>query len=232
MPLSRDPAARARQLANLTRRPPAPPRGNGRALRHGAHARKATLIRAGSWAALILAELEAEAPLRDEDGALPAADRQLVELLASALARLEAVSGWLELRPAVDELGREWPAEQAAHRLRLECARYLEALGMSPTSRAALGLNIALTESATPRVIGADEPERRERILALLSAATAPPDEHPAHAEAATSPAPPMWPADAERSARLREPASDGLDSTRAAVQAALHPRGEDHDGD
>ncbi len=141
MPLSKDPERRRRQLANL-RPPPPPPEGNVRALRHGGRARKASLIRAGSWAERILAELEAEAPLRDADGGLPVHDRQVVELLASALARLESVSAWLEARPAVDEKGSPWPAEDTARRLRGEVARLLDALGMTPKSRAALGLDL------------------------------------------------------------------------------------------
>lgn len=142
MPLSDDPIKRAKQLANLSARPPAPPAGNVRALRHGAGARKATLIRAGSWAERIQTELEAEAPLRGPDGGLPLHDRQQVELLASALARLEAVTSWLDSRPAVREDGSLWPAEDTAGRLRREVARYLDALGMTPTSRARLGLDL------------------------------------------------------------------------------------------
>ena len=40
------------------------------------------------------------------DGAVPVPDRQAVELLASALARLEAVTAWLDTRPPVDEKER------------------------------------------------------------------------------------------------------------------------------
>ncbi len=56
-PLSRDPAKRARQLANLKPAPPPPPEGNVRNLVHGGSARKATLVAAGSWAARIMVEL-------------------------------------------------------------------------------------------------------------------------------------------------------------------------------
>jgi hypothetical protein len=49
-----------------------------------------------------MAELEREAPLRDRDDELPAHDRQVVEVLASALARLQAVEAWLGTRPAVN----------------------------------------------------------------------------------------------------------------------------------
>lgn len=141
-PLSTDPVKRERQLANLTARPPAPPAGNVRALVHGGTARKATLIAAGSWAERIYAELEDEAPLRAPDGGLPAHDRQAVELLASALARLQAVEAWLATRPAVNEKGLPWPAEDTARRLRREVAGYLDALGMTPKSRAALGVDL------------------------------------------------------------------------------------------
>ena len=40
------------------------------------------------------------------DGAVTVHDRQAVELLASALARLEAVTAWLDTRPPVDEKER------------------------------------------------------------------------------------------------------------------------------
>jgi hypothetical protein len=145
VPLSQDPEKRRRQLANLRPAPPAPPLANVRTLRHGGTARKATLVAAGSWAERIMTELEAEAPLRDAQGGLPVHDRQAVELLASALARLQSVSAWLDLRPAVDEQGRPWPAEDTAHRLRREVARLLDALGMTPSSRLALGLDLVRT---------------------------------------------------------------------------------------
>ena len=160
MPLSSDPERRAAQLANL--RPTPPPAGNVRALKHGGTARTATLVRAGSWAERIFAELEAEAPLRDDAGGLPLHDRQAVELLASALARLEAVEGWLSTRPPVDEKGRPWPAEDVAGRLRREAAGLLAELGMTPLSRAKLGLD--LTRAATLAELMAEDAaaERRE----------------------------------------------------------------------
>ena len=142
-PLSSDPEKRRRQLANL-RSTPAPV-GNVRALKHGGKARVATLVVAGSWAEKILAELEGEAPLRDREGGLPLHDRQVVEVLASALARLQAVTAWLDTRPAVNEKGKPWPAEDTASRLRGEVARLLDQLGMTPRSRAALGLDLIQT---------------------------------------------------------------------------------------
>lgn len=162
-PLSDDPDKRARQLANLRPGAGAGVVGNVRALVHGGAARgQATLIRAGSWASRIYAELEAEAPLRADDGGLPVHDRQVVELLSSALARLEAVEGWLSTRPPVDEKGKPWPAEDVARRLRSESAKYLDALGMTPTSRARLGLDLVRSFDLAQEMARDAELERLE----------------------------------------------------------------------
>lgn len=153
-PLSRDPVKRERQLSNLRPTPyPPPPKGNVRRMVHGGQARQATLIAAGSWAEKIMAELEAEAPLRDGDGDLPVHDRQVVELLASALARLQAVMAWLGARPVVNEKGRPWPAEDVAQRLRVEVARYLDQLGMTPVSRMRLGVDLVRARDVLAEVM-------------------------------------------------------------------------------
>jgi hypothetical protein len=164
-PLSTDPSARARQLANLKPAPPAPPIGNVRALRHGGTARVATLLAAGSWAERIFAELASEAPLRDRDGELPLHDRQVVEVLASALARLQAVEAWLSTRTAVDEKGNPWPAEDTAHRLRREVAGYLDALGCTPRARAALGLDLVRGVDIAQAMSHPDPQERRRLMV-------------------------------------------------------------------
>ena len=170
---SRDPEARARSLANLRSTPA--PEGNVRALKHGGTARKATLIAARGWIAAIYEQLEVEAPLRDVDGALPAHDRQAVELLASALARLEAVQSWLHTRPAVDEKGQPWPAERTAASLRREVAGLLDSLGMTPRSRAALGLDLASTARTLADDLAAgreawDRAEQRRHAVADVDA--------------------------------------------------------------
>ncbi len=100
--------------------------------------------------------------MRDSDGALPVHDRQVVELLAGALARLQSVGTWLDLHGALDEKGVSRPALDVERRLRNEVARLLDALGMTPKARAALGLD--LQRAAT----GAQEAEAaraaRERL--------------------------------------------------------------------
>jgi hypothetical protein len=155
MPLSSDPERRRRQLENLRPgRPPAPPTGNRRNLIHGGTARKATLITAGSWAEAIYSALAEEAPLRDEvTGELPAHDRQAVELLASCLARLDAVGDWLDLHEPLDEKGDPRPALDVERRLVREAADLLDRLGMTPKARAALGLDLAQTRATMAELI-------------------------------------------------------------------------------
>jgi hypothetical protein len=88
--------------------------------------------------------LAADAPLRDSGGGLPRADSALVVLLAKALVRLEDVGRWL------DDYGKRDQATGAERtslldlerRLRVEAADYLDAMAMSPRSRARLGLDL------------------------------------------------------------------------------------------
>lgn len=141
MPLSGDPEARARQLANLRDAPPAPA-GNRRAMVHG------------GYAALSADELEpkvrevrdalaADAPLRDPDGSLPAADATVVRLFASCLVRLERVEhdladhGWRDR-----ETGEPRSAVELEGKLRREALDLAESLGMTPRSRVRLGLDL------------------------------------------------------------------------------------------
>ena len=86
MPLSRDPNKRARQLANLGSRPPAPPTGNRRAVRHGGYS-EALVADVSDEVRELMAALGDVAPVRDPDGGLPAADVVAVERAARLLRR-------------------------------------------------------------------------------------------------------------------------------------------------
>src|SRR4051812_10862035 len=88
--LSKDPAKRAAQLGNLGLTSAEP--GNRRAVTHGAYARVAA-ERLDAKVFEVFDALAEDAPLRDRDGALPAADTVAVRMLAEALCRLEDVSG-------------------------------------------------------------------------------------------------------------------------------------------
>src|SRR6202021_1143724 len=86
--LSSDPAKRAKQLANLNHHPPAPPVGNGRARQHGAYSQLKP-ARVDAKVREVTAALSQDAPVRDVDGGLPAADGVIVRQLAEALCRLD-----------------------------------------------------------------------------------------------------------------------------------------------
>jgi Phage terminase, small subunit len=133
--LSSDPSSRSVQLANLRPAPPAPP-GNNHAERHGAH----KTLPSESVAAAIYDELANETPLREQDGALPAADRAAVELLSVCLARLKSIGQWIEEHGALDGKGKPRPVIEVERRLRAEARDHLRDLGLTPRARLALGI--------------------------------------------------------------------------------------------
>lgn len=128
-------------LANLRTAPPAP-EGNARAVAHGgyaavAHARLDAKVRE------VFDALAAEAPLRAADGGLPREDAPMVRLLAECVCRLEDVSANVREFGLRDQNTKEIrPAVEVESRLRREAADYLDALGMTPRSRARLGLDL------------------------------------------------------------------------------------------
>jgi Phage terminase, small subunit len=164
MPLSRDPTKRARQLANLRRGVTVPPPGNVRRLQHGAHALGATRRLASEHERRIFTELAEDAPVRDVDGGLPAADRTVVGLLASCLARLDAVDAWLAVHGTVDEKGRPYPALTARASLDSAAAKHCDSLGMTPRARVSLGLDLVRAEHAAAAARDLEE-GRRLRLL-------------------------------------------------------------------
>lgn len=150
MPLSSDPEKAANSMANLRRggdtrqNYPAPPRGNTRRLIHGGRSEVAIASVVPTFAERIHAELATTVPLRDPvTGDVPIADTVIVGLLAQTLARLEALNVHLQLKGPLDEKGNVRPAEEMALRLRREAAKYADQLGMTPLSRARLGLDLA-----------------------------------------------------------------------------------------
>jgi phage terminase small subunit len=86
--------------------------------------------------------------LLERDGSLPAADGVVVRLFADALARLDLIHEYLGHHGWQDEDGNPRPVLEYEARLRreaLECAREL---GMTPRSRAALGLDVVRAGAA------------------------------------------------------------------------------------
>lgn len=149
MPLSSDPAARERQLANL-QPAPAAPSGNRRAVKHGAH----STLSADAISAEVreLYDVLADsAPLRDGVGALPVADEAAVEVAARALHRYRKIATWLDLHGRLAEKTGE---PKPAARYEVDCERALEraldSLGLNPRSRARLGLDLAGAAEKAP----------------------------------------------------------------------------------
>lgn len=139
--LSRDPVARAAQLGNL-RPAPSAPLGNARARTHGAYG-QVVRQRLDAKVLEVHDALAADAPLRDASGELPAADHAQVRLLAECLCRLEDVSANLRDFGLFDQkTGAARPALEVERRLRQEAAGYLDAMGLTPRSRARLGLDV------------------------------------------------------------------------------------------
>jgi hypothetical protein len=164
VPLSIDPRKRRRQLANLRAAPPAPPAGNDRAATHRGYARVAP-GRRDAKAATVFQALAGDAPLRDSNGSLPRADEWTVRLLAECLCRLEDVSADLDAHGWRDrETGEPRPAMSRETELRREAFGYVEALGMSPRSRARLGLNLARTVDLATALSEPDAARRAELL--------------------------------------------------------------------
>jgi hypothetical protein len=77
---------------------------------------------------------------------------------------LEDVGGWLDVHGVLDRRGRERSAARWERRLRGEALRYLDALGMTPKSRARLGLDLARTADLATAMSEPD-PQRRAELL-------------------------------------------------------------------
>lgn len=146
MPLSDDPERRAKQLANLRPGAGAGVVGNRWAHRHGGWATVAR-ERMEATIAEVFDALASDAPLRDAEGGLPRHDTVAVHELAETMCRLEDVrahlrsAGWLDQRtgePRHSVLAIE-------DRLAGRVGRMLDQLGMTPTSRAKLGLDLTRT---------------------------------------------------------------------------------------
>lgn len=147
-PLSADDRKRQRQLANLRRGGTVVP-GNANARQHGGYAEVAQ-ERVESRVGELLGALAEDAPLRAADGGLPRHDTVQIHLLATTLCRLEDVERYLTAFGYLDAKGNVRPAAELAGRLRREAADYLDALGMTPRSRARLGLDLADAAGKAP----------------------------------------------------------------------------------
>ena len=184
MPLSTDPVKREKQLANLQPSDPdarerqraglVPGAGAGdgglqRRLTHGGYA-QLHAERVESKEREVYDALAADAPLRDSVGNLPRHDAAQVALLAQCLCRLEDVSANVRDFGVFEQRGKRKgqlrPAVELEAKLRREAAGYLDALGMTPKSRAALGLDLVRREDLASAMSERDPGRRAERMRA------------------------------------------------------------------
>lgn len=171
-------------LANL-RPPPAPEKGNQRAATHGGFARIAP-ARLEQQEQEVFDALAADAPVRDSSGGLPAADTVVVSLLAETLCRLSNVREWIAENGVFDTRrftstdpkkqrdkrrkqrtrARKDPMRvvEVEARLRREALDYAESLGMTPRSRARLGLDMARTADLA-NAMSEEDPQRRAELM-------------------------------------------------------------------
>ena len=139
---------RGRQIAraNLRNAPAAPP-GNQRARVHGAYAAVAA-DRLEAKTRQVFDALAADAPVRAVDGGLPAEDSVIVRLLADCLCRLDSVGEFLTRRGWQDDDGQPRAVLDVEARLRGQALNLAVELGMTPRSRAALGLDLVRVATA------------------------------------------------------------------------------------
>jgi hypothetical protein len=176
--LSRDPEKRAKQLANLKQGDAPKQWGQTFSLKYGARATGRTLPVEGK-AALIYELLAETAPLRDQDGSLPQSDRLVVELLALCLARLDACTTYVAMHGPLDLKGNVRPAAEYEVKLRREAAGHADSLGMSPRSRARLGLDLTRTQSFAEQMQSMPEAGDRLRARAAAIEAQATEEDEP-----------------------------------------------------
>ena len=107
--------------------------GNGAALTHGAY----SPLRLAPRAEEIASELRALVP------ASSASDEPTVRLLALALAQVEAATLYVAERGVVDAKGQPAPILRHLGTMMNTAARLCDRLGLTPTSRAQLGLDLS-----------------------------------------------------------------------------------------
>lgn len=154
-----------RQLANLNRGGGTPAEsGNRLAVTHGGYASIAP-DKLDEKVLELFNALAADAPLRGIDGGLPQADAAQVRLAADCMCRLDSIAEYVATFGVFDpETAELRPALALETRLRRELADHLDALGMTPRSRAKLGLDLARTVDLATAMSEPD-PETRRAML-------------------------------------------------------------------
>jgi hypothetical protein len=112
--------------------------GNRRAVTHGGYATLALAPRSAE----IRVQLRELVPARMD------ADDAAISLLSFQLARIEAAADYLERHDLLDSRGRPRPVLKVLSTWENSAARLLDQLGLTPTSRAKLGLDLTRARGA------------------------------------------------------------------------------------
>lgn len=142
--------------------PPPAPVGNKRAAKH--HGATTGMV-PGTQAALD--EVRAGLPIRGADGEPLIYDLTLCELAARELARIRQIDAWLDTHGLFGRGPKLRPAVEYRLRAAKLLAELLDRLGMTPRSRAQLGLDLAKTVNLAD-AMGEKDPVKRRAMFQEL----------------------------------------------------------------
>jgi hypothetical protein len=137
------------------------------ATKHGAKAQPPA-VRVRAIEDALYESLAAAAPVRVANNQLPPADAHTVRLAARTLARLESVSAWLDEHGPLDAKGKPRSAANWERRLTATSAKLLASLGMNPSARARLGVDVTRIGIDLATAMSTEDPQLRAQRLAEL----------------------------------------------------------------
>ena len=112
-------------------------------------------------------EIQAGLPVRGANGEPPVYDLALCELAARELARIRQIDAWLDVHGLFGRGPKLRPAVEYRLKAAKLLAELLDRLGMTPRSRAQLGLDLAKTVNIAD-AMGEKDPVRRREMFREL----------------------------------------------------------------
>jgi hypothetical protein len=158
MAMSKHPAKRTKQLANLRVNSPAGP-GNRRSVKHGGQAKPEPRRQKA-----LEAQIRDALPVRDADGNPPAHDAIAVGLLAIVLCQLESVTRYIARNGPLTRGGKIAPSAVLQDKLIVRSQNLASELGLTPRSRVNLGLTLKQTEHLDLAALLSDAPRKSKQI--------------------------------------------------------------------
>jgi hypothetical protein len=137
---------------------PAPPKGNRRAVKHGASAQPSPQRQAR-----VEQDICDALPIRAADGGAPTHDLVTVRLLSIAICRLESVSEYVSRHGSFYNTGKLRPAAEHEARLIERCTTLASKLGLDPASRARMNLDLVHGQVSLAQLMSDHSEGRRTR---------------------------------------------------------------------